>query len=200
VKIRLGSEHDEKKLTSFCNMLEGEGVDLLSIHARFKHESFSRKPRWQAIAAIKERISIPVVVNGGIFTVTDANECLRLSNADGLMVGRGAVIRPWLFAEIARELCGNGHAVPDVSLPLLYRSFTDILNTHFRPEYRLARLKQFTHYFAQNYQFGHYLASRVQSSASVDEACGRAEEFFEKAEGIMKQPVRMYTPDLASSR
>lgn len=181
-KIRLGSEPDERKLQSFCGMLEDEGIDMLSIHARLKHESFARKPRWKNIAAIKDRITIPVIVNGGIFTIQDAEESLRLSNADGLMLGRGAVIRPWFFAEISRHMCGSACTEHTVSLPMVYGSYVDILNTQFLPEHRLGRLKQFTHYFAQNYQFGHYLASRVQSSATVDEARERADDFFAKAQ------------------
>jgi tRNA-dihydrouridine synthase len=95
------------------------------------------------------------------------------------MLGRGAAIRPWLFADIARHLCGSTIAAPAVSLPAVYTGFIEHLQALFRPEYRLGRLKEFTHYFSQNYKFGHYLASRVQSSASVDEARERAAAFFE---------------------
>ncbi len=179
-KIRLGSELDEEKLKGFCTMLEDEGIDLLSVHARLKNESFTRRPRWENISAIKKWLTIPVIVNGGIFSVQDAENCLAVSGADGLMLGRGAVIRPWLFAEIARGLCGSPLAAPVVSLPEVYGSFIDHLGGLFRPEYRLGRLKEFTHYFARNYKFGHHLASRVQSSASVEEARERAVQFFEK--------------------
>jgi tRNA-dihydrouridine synthase len=178
-KIRLGSELDEEKLKGFCGMLQDEGIDLLSVHARLKNESFARRPRWECIAGIKKRLAIPVIVNGGIFSVQDAADCLAVSGADGLMLGRGAVIRPWLFAEIARDLCGGTIAEPSVSLPAVYTRFIEHLKELFRPEYRLGRLKEFTHYFARNYKFGHYLASRVQSSATVDEAGERAAAFFE---------------------
>ncbi len=178
-KIRLGIELDEQKLKDFCIMLEGEGIDMLSVHARIKKESFARRPRWERIAKVKEWLNIPVIANGGIFSVQDAENCLRISGADGLMLGRGAVIKPWLFAEIAREVYGCKIAVPAVSLSLVYGNFIDLLNELFRPERRLGRLKQFTPYFAQNYRFGHLLATRVQSSKSVDEARERAGIFFE---------------------
>jgi tRNA-dihydrouridine synthase len=151
---------------------------MLSVHARLKHESFARRPRWESIARVKEWLKIPVIANGGIFSVQDAEHCLRVSRADGLMLGRGAVTRPWFFAEIAREVFGCGIAEPAVSLPVVYGNFIDHLCKLFRPEHRLGRLKQFTHYFAQNYKFGHHLASRVQSSSSVDEARERADIFF----------------------
>ena len=177
-KIRLGIELDEQKLLDFCAMLEDEGIDMLSVHARLKKESFARTPRWEWVAKVKGRIKIPVIANGGIFSVQEAENCLRISNADGLMIGRGAAIKPWLFAEIAREVYGCTFDPPTVSLPVVYGSFIEHLEL-YRLEYRLGRLKEFTHYFARNYQFGHLLASRVQSSASVDEARERAGIFFE---------------------
>jgi tRNA-dihydrouridine synthase len=159
-------------------MLEGEGVDMLTVHARFKHEPFARNPRWAYIAEIKECIKIPVIANGGVFSVEDAETCLRVAGADGLMLGRGAVIRPWLFAEIARTVFGRDITEPAVSLPHIYAAFLEALNADYRPIYRLGRLKEFTHYFARNYKFGHSLATKTQSSSSMDEARERADTFF----------------------
>jgi nifR3 family TIM-barrel protein len=188
-KIRLGSEADSAKLKTFCSMLEGEGVDMLTVHARFRHEPFARNPRWAYIAEIKECIKIPVIANGGVFSVEDAEKCLRVSGADGLMLGRGAVTRPWLFAEIARSVFGCDIPEPDVSLPDIYSAFVKALNADYRPIYHLGRLKAFTHYFAQNFKFGHSLATRIQSSRSMDEAMERAAAFF--AKNNEKNPVPM---------
>ncbi|HEY6010438.1 MAG TPA: tRNA-dihydrouridine synthase, partial [Nitrospirota bacterium] len=149
-----------------------------------KQESFARRPRWENIAAVKARLSIPVIANGGIFSVEDAKNCLRASGADGLMLGRGAAMHPWLFAEISREVYGCAVPAPVLDLPQVYGKFIEQLTDLFRPEYRLGRLKEFTHYFARNFKFGHHLASRVQSSASVDEARERATLFFEQNIGI----------------
>lgn len=178
-KIRLGADLDEEVLKNFCTMLEDEGVDMLTVHARLKKESFARRPRWEWITRIKGWVGIPVVANGGIFTVRDARDCLGVCGADGLMLGRGAVIKPWLFAEIAREIYGCDIAGPIVFLPALYTTFIDLINGLYRPERRLGRLKEFTYYFARNYPFGHQLSSRIQSSHSVEEARERAAVFFE---------------------
>jgi len=178
-KIRIGIELNEKKLKTFCTMLEDEGIDMLSIHARLKNESFARRPRWECIAKVKEWLKIPIIANGGIFSVEDAVNCMRVSGADGLMLGRGGAIKPWLFATIARDLFGCEIAESTVSLPAVYGNYIALLIELFRPEYRLGRLKEFTHYFAQNYKFGHHLVSKVQTSNSMDEAKERADIFFE---------------------
>ena len=181
-KIRLGVELDEQPLKDFCTMLQDEGIDMLTVHARLKRESFARPPRWERIARIKEWLRIPVVANGGILTVQDARDCLAASGADGLMLGRGAVTRPWLFADIAREVYGRTIAPAEISPPEIYHSFIDHVSELFRPERRLGRIKEFTHYFAGNFKFGLVLRSGVQSSSTVEEARERADIFFENYE------------------
>ncbi len=176
-KIRLGSELNEQKLRNFCQMLEGEGLDYLTVHGRLQKEPFNRRPRWEWIGKVKEWLAIPVIANGGIFTVEDARRCLETSGADGLMIGRAAPTRPWLFAEIAHALY-DGPGAPEIDKPTIYRRFVAVLEERFPPGRHLGRLKEFTHYFSKNYPFGHHLAMAVQRSDSMTEAIGAAEEFF----------------------
>jgi nifR3 family TIM-barrel protein len=178
-KIRLGESFSEEKLRNFCLMLEGEGIDLLTVHARLRKEPFCRRPHWQWVARVKEWLSIPVIANGSVLSVADAEKCLQVSRADGLMIGRGAAFTPWLFADIGREVYGLDIPVKPVCLPELYGRFVLALTERFVPERRLGRLKEFSHYFAANYAFGHTLAVRVQTSSSVTEAWQRAMEFFQ---------------------
>ncbi len=179
-KIRLGKKLDEKGLISFCTMLEDEGIDLLTVHGRLQGEKFCRKPRWDWIAKVKSAVRVPVIANGGIYTVDDARKCLEQSRADGLMLGRGAVCRPWLFADIARSLYGI-ELPPHPPVEEVFFRFITLLNERFLPERRLGRLKQFTSYYAQNFTFGHHLASGVQNSSSLEEASERAATFFATA-------------------
>ena len=177
-KIRLGESLDEGRLLEFCRLLEGEGVDLLTVHGRLDREKFCRRPRWDWIGKVKRAVAIPVLANGGIFSVEDARQCLRVSGADGLMLGRGAACRPWLPAEVARELYGHQTVATGRDRREVFGRFAALLEQRFPAERRLGRLKQFSHYFACNFQFGHLLATAVQKSETMDEAKRKAEEFF----------------------
>ncbi|CAG37129.1 conserved hypothetical protein [Desulfotalea psychrophila LSv54] len=177
-KIRVGHVGKEAHLLDFCKMLEAEGVDLLAVHARYHGEKFCRKPRWQLLAPICEQLDIPIFANGGIFSVDDARRCLELSGAAGLMLGRGAVERPWLFNEIAREVYGLDLPVAESRPVEIYFRFVQKMVEIFAPERQLGRIKEFTHYIAKNHQFGHHLASAVQKSHTVEEAVQAAEDFY----------------------
>ncbi len=184
VKIRLGDNLNELGLLDFCRMLEGEGIDLLTVHGRLHGEKFCRKPRWEWIGKVKENLSIPVLANGGIFTVEDARRCLQVSGADGLMIGRGAAWRPWLFADIGRELYGLSECENKLTRKRIYLRFFELLTLRFTPERRLGRLKQFTHYFAGTFPFGHQLATSIQTSNSMEQAEERALLFFARSENL----------------
>lgn len=196
-KIRLGETFSEERLRSFCQMLEGEGIDLLTVHARLRKEAFCRKPHWEWVAKVKEWVRIPVIANGSILSVADAKKCLQISNADGLMIGRGAAFTPWLFADIAREVYGLEIPKVKVCLPAVYADFVAALVQRFVPERRLGRLKEFTHYFAENYFFGHTLACEVQGAGSLEHAWEKAKAFFQRndAEGLAGAAQRLAEVD-----
>lgn len=192
-KIRLGESFSEEKLRNFCLMLESEGVEMLTVHARLRKEAFCRRPHWQWVAKVKEWLSIPVIANGSVLSVADAENCLQISGADGLMIGRGAAYTPWLFADIGRQVYGLDIAEPNKCLPDIFGRFVLALVTRFVPERRLGRLKEFTHYFASNYAFGHNLAVKVQTASSVKQAWQRAIVFFERSDekGLEEAEPRM---------
>lgn len=185
-KIRLGGSPDDPETGRLARLLEECGIDMLHVHARLAKEGFARPPRWEAAAGIKEMLSIPLVLNGGIESGRDAMKCIEITGADGLMVGRAAAAFPWIFREIASYLRGDGSEfTPD--RPALYRRFVSILTDRFPVEKQLGRLKEFTHYFSRNYKFGHQLAWKVQAAKSIQDAMDRAEAFFERNEpGLQK--------------
>lgn len=102
VKTRLGWKNDTDIL-EFVKVLENAGASLISIHGRTKEQGYSGTANWDRIGEAKRHTSIPVLVNGDITTPELANEALRRSGADGVLIGRGALGNPWIFQEILKS-------------------------------------------------------------------------------------------------
>ncbi len=98
VKIRKGIDKDIS--VDFAKAMEKAGADKLYIHGRTKEELYSGKADWNAIKRVKEALNIPVVGNGDIFSGEDARAMIDFTNADAVMVGRGALGNPFIFREI----------------------------------------------------------------------------------------------------
>mgnify|MGYP001083488030 CR=1 FL=1 len=104
VKIRLGWDHKSINAARIAKIAQDSGASLVTVHGRTRSRMFSGKAGWSAIREVKEAVSIPVIANGDIQSPKDASLCLEVSGADGIMVGRGALGRPWLFDQILHLL------------------------------------------------------------------------------------------------
>jgi len=106
LKTRLGWDDALLNAPDLARRAEAAGVRMITIHGRTRCQFYKGRADWAAIANVKQVVGIPVIANGDITGVLSAREALRLSGADGVMIGRGAQGRPWILAEIAAALYG----------------------------------------------------------------------------------------------
>ena len=108
VKTRIGwSDKDkDKNIKEFLLRLQDAGANMFTIHGRTREQGFNGKADWNFIRELKEELEIPVIANGDIFNVKDAIECLKITKADGIMIGRGVLGSPWIIGEIDSALKG----------------------------------------------------------------------------------------------
>ncbi len=99
VKTRLGWSNPEE-IIKFAVILEKAGADLITIHGRTKTQGYFGTADWETIAKVKKILKIPVIANGDIIDGASAKKCLEITGADGLMIGRGALGKPWVFQEV----------------------------------------------------------------------------------------------------
>ena len=116
VKTRLGWCGSDADPVTWCQQLQNAGAQLLTLHGRTREQGFKGQADWQAIAQVKAALTIPVIANGDINTPEDAQRCLAITGADGVMVGRGSMGAPWLVGQIDAALRGLPVvAAPDAS-------------------------------------------------------------------------------------
>ncbi|MGE5680128.1 MAG: tRNA dihydrouridine synthase DusB, partial [Bacillota bacterium] len=108
VKTRIGWDQDSIMITEIAKRLEDVGIKALTIHCRTRQQGHSGDADWEWIDKVKEVVSIPVVLNGGVFTAEDVKKVFDTTKADGVMIARGAIANPWIFQE-AKEILSQGY-------------------------------------------------------------------------------------------
>jgi tRNA-dihydrouridine synthase B len=104
LKMRLGWDAATMNAPDLARRAEAAGVKLITVHGRTRCQFYNGAADWVAVRAVRQAVSVPVVVNGDIDSCDDAVEALAVSGADAVMIGRGAQGRPWLPGQIARYL------------------------------------------------------------------------------------------------
>jgi tRNA-dihydrouridine synthase B len=133
LKMRLGWDDASRNAPALARRAEAAGVQLITVHGRTRCQFYNGSADWAAIHAVKQAVSIPVVVNGDVTSFAAAVDALSKSGADAVMIGRGAQGRPWFPGQLAHYLAtGETRADPslDQQLALVAALYDEMLAHH----------------------------------------------------------------------
>jgi len=146
-KMRLGFNCDSRAIDCALAMQDG-GAEELVVHARTKAHGYRPPAYWERIADIRRAVRVPVVANGEIWTVADAQRCREVSGCDDLMIGRGMVSDPGLALAIVSP---QRAPLEWAALQPLLALFWKLIRAHIEPRARAGRLKQWLNYLRRRY-------------------------------------------------
>lgn len=183
VKIRLGKNSPDwrEQLSRRLKLIEDCGADAITLHPRFRDEKLKRAARHDLFPWAAAQTRLPLIANGDITGPEIFGSFPEhFAAAAGIMVGRMAAVRPWIFAQWRRPAPVDVAAVWDT----LFR----YVGEDFVPRKALFRMKIFTAYYARNFSFGHTLFTRSRNAKTLDELRAAALQFLSASPRLVPEP------------
>ena len=172
VKFRKGKSTEN--YIEFGRMCQEAGADFVTFHARTVAQGYSGKADYDAIASLKAKLTIPVVGNGDVFDLQSL-KLLKTTGVDGVMVGRGAMGRPWLFAELKEKNI-------TVDRYQVVKKHIDILREHFDENWLKLYIRKHLLWYAKDIPLSASLRLQLSTCDDIDKCLLLLKEAFKKCE------------------
>ncbi len=182
IKLRSGWDASGRQALAMGEIAQACGVNAITIHPRTASQMFRGRADWSLIAALKSRLSLPVVGNGDVFSAEDAARMFAQTGCDAVMVGRAAVGYPPIFSQIIRHLEGLPSPAESVEdrLNLMLR-YIETSIACFGAERACRVMRHRLGWFAKGIPHGAALRRSLSDATSTEQALGLIEGFREKA-------------------
>lgn len=169
VKIRLG--FDEKIPEILAKKAENGGADFIAIHGRTRSGGYSSIVDYEAIRAAKNAVKIPIIANGDI-SIKNYKEVLKITNANGLMIGRNAIGKPWIFKTIKDDFNPTINEIKSIVLEHLELMLKEYQNN------AIALFRKHLHEYSKGFEGASEFRKNINEISNKKELIKKIEEFF----------------------
>jgi len=181
VKMRTGWSHDELTIHECVRAANNSGCEWVAIHGRTRAQGYEGEADWDLIAEVKQRAKLPIIGNGDIRTVDQAQKFLNDSGVDAVMIGRGALRNPWIFKECI------GFNKNDFESPCeVLDRYLELLRDKYDLRNTLISLRKFALWLVYGYPGAASFRSSMYQLLTVDELVHNARIFFERVDHFPK--------------
>lgn len=179
IKIRTGWDQNARNALEVCHLAYNEGITWVAIHGRTRAAAYSGLADWEFIADVKAKSPIPILGNGDILSPQKAVSRLRESGCDGVMIGRGALKNPLIFAD-ALSLWKGEPLRHDLKRNYsgLFLELSDAIKSHSPEHITNIQLKKFASWFSTGYPGASAFRKNIFQLKDNDEVLSSALEFF----------------------
>ena len=179
VKFRIGIDDEHHTHLDAGRIAAAEGAAAVALHARTAAQRYSGAADWDEIARLKEHVTdVPVLGNGDIFDASDAEKMMAQTGCDGVVVGRGCLGRPWLFAELSAALGGRPIPTPPNlgEVTQIMRRHAELLADHHGEDRGLRDMRKHIAWYLRGFPAGSEIRNglaRVSTLAELDDLLGK---------------------------
>jgi len=180
LKTRTGWARAHRNGVTIARIAEASGIAALAVHGRTREDLYQGEAEYDTIAEIRAAVSLPLWANGDIDSPEKAAWVLRRTGADGVMIGRAAQGRPWLFREIAHYL-ETGQRLPDpapADTAMWLLGHLRALHQFYGPEQGLRIARKHLGWYAQRHPAASEFRARINSATDIDAQYRMAEHYF----------------------